>query len=332
MARMRRLTHLERYIIEICLASGKSHKRIAKILGRDRRVIDREIARNKPEGRTYTAKLAAELTTRRESGRCRKKLERDEPLCSFVVDQLLEDFSPEQIAGLLKAEPPGHLVGKQISYESIYQYIYEGEGRYGGLYKHLRRARKKRRPHRGRKRRGNVQIIERISIHDRPRVIDDKERFGDFECDLVEGPRSDKQALSVHYERKSQTVRLYRVADKTTAQSFETWLATLESFPERFVKSMTFDNGCETAAHYVLRYEYDIDTFHCDSYASWQKGGVENINGLIRQYIPKGAKISDYTDEQIRQIENKLNNRPRKSHNYKTPNQVLAESGVGIRN
>lgn len=328
---MRRLTYLERQIIEICLASGRSNKRIANILGRDRRVIDREIKRNKPHDREYRAKLALELSARRETNRCRKKLEKDEPLRSFVVDRLLEEFSPEQIAGILKKEPPYNLKNKQISHESIYKYIYEGEGRYGGLYKHLRRYKKKRQKQ-GKRKHKKAQIQERISIHDRPSTIDDKARFGDFECDLIEGPRSDKQALSVHYERKSQAVKIYRVNDKTTTESFETWLATLASFPDGFVKSMTFDNGSETAMHYKLRYEYSIDTFHCDPYSSWQKGGVENINGLIRQYIPKGAKISEYSDEQIKQIENKLNNRPRKTHNFKTPNQVLAQAGVGIRN
>jgi len=325
---MRRLTQIEREIIELCLANDRSHRRIGRILGRDHRVIDREVNRNKPEERMYTAKLAMKLTAKREAKRCRKKLEKDEPLQAFVVDRLLEDFSPEQIAGLLKEDPPELLEGKTISHESIYQYIYEGEGRYEGLYTHLRHSRKKRRK-RGKRTHRKVRIIERISIHDRPKIIDDKKRFGDFECDLVEGPRSDKQALSVHYERKSQKVRLHRVMNKTARENHEVLLATVASFENDFVKSMTFDNGKETALHHVLRYEHGIDTYHCDPYSSWQKGGVENVNGLIRQYIPKGAKISDYTDEQIKEIENKLNNRPRKSLNYKTPNQVLVQSGVG---
>lgn len=328
MAHMRRLTHLEREVIELCLANGRSHRRIGEILGRDHSVIDREVERNKPEGRPYTAKLAMELTARREAKRCRKKLEKDEPLKSFVVKQLLEDLSPEQIAGILKEEPPKHLEGKKVCHESIYQYVYEGEGRYGGLYTHLRRSRRRRKKQ-GKRKHRNAQISERISIHDRPSLIDEKIRYGDFECDLVEGPRYDKQALSVHYERKSQAVRLYRVLDKTALETHEALLKTIDMFPTGFVKSITFDNGSETAMHHVLRYEYNIDTFHCDPYSSWQKGGVENINGLIRQYIPKGAKISSYTDKQIKGIESKLNNRPRKNLNYKTPNQVLAQSGVG---
>ena len=325
---MRRITLLERQIIEICQASGKSHRCTARILGRDHRVIDREVKRNKPEGREYRAKLAHELTQKREASRCKRKLEKDEALCRFVIENLRNELSPEQIAGILKNEPPEHLKDKYACHETIYQYIYEGAGQYEYLYPHLRRSKKKR-TKQGKRKHKKAQIIERISIHNRPAVIDARKRFGDFECDLVEGPRSGKQALSVHYERKSQFVKIYKVNNKTAQETNEALLKTKESLPKGFIKSITFDNGKETAWHYILRYEHDIDTFHCDPYSSWQKGGVENINGLIRQYVPKGAKIEEYTDRQIQNIENKLNTRPRKNLNYKTPNQVLAQSGVG---
>ena len=319
---MRRLTFLERMVIEWALAKGRSHRSIAWSLGRDRRVIDREVERNKPEGRPYTARLALELTARREKTRCRKKLEKDEPLREFVVARLKEEFSPEQVAGLLKAQPPEDLCGKTISHESIYRYVYGGDGRYGGLYKHLRRSRKRRKK-RGVRKHRKTQIQERISIHDRPVLIDQKSRLGDLECDLLESPRSDRHALSVHYERKSQFVKLHRVLDKTALQTHDALLKTLNFFPEGFVKSVTFDNGPETSLHHVLRYEHDVETYHCDPYSSWQKGGVENMNGLIRQYIPKGTKISSLTDEYLQFVEHRLNTRPRKSHNYKTPNQIL---------
>lgn len=328
MAHMRRITHLEREIIEICLASGKSHRRIAKILGRDRRVIDREVKRNIPGNREYRAKLADQLSERREKERCRRKLEKDEPLRQFVIESLQDDLSPEQIAGILKTQPPEHLRDKTLCHESVYQYIYHGQGRYEYLYPHLRRH-QKRRKKRGVRKHRKTTILERISIHQRPNVIDEKQRYGDFECDLVEGPRRDKQALSVHYERKSQYVKIYRVLNKNAEETNTALLKTKESLPKDFIKSITFDNGCETARHYEIRYNHDIDTYHCDPYCSWQKPGVENINGLIRQYIPKGARISEYTDLQIKQIETKLNNRPRKSLDYKSPNQVLAPLGVG---
>lgn len=217
-----------------------------------------------------------------------------------------------------------------MCHETIYQYIYEGAGQYEYLYPYLRHS-KKRRTKRGKRKHKKAQIIERISIHNRPKIINTRERFGDFECDLIEGPRSGKAALSVHYERKSQHVNIYKVPNKTARETNEALLRTKESLPKGFMKSITFDNGCETAWHYILRYEHNIDTFHCDPYSSWQKGGVENVNGLVRQYIPKGAKIEAYTDKQIKEIEDKLNNRPRKNLNYKTPNQVLSRLGVGIR-
>jgi len=173
---MRRITLLERHVIEICFASGKSNARIAKILGRDRRVIDREIKRNTLEDREYSAKLAEELTQRRQLERCKAKLEKDEPLRRFVIDNLRNELSPEQIAGLLKNETPKHLKNKYVCHETIYQYIYEGRGQYEYLYPHLRRA-KKRRVKQGKRKHRKVQIIERISIHNRPAVIDEKKTF-----------------------------------------------------------------------------------------------------------------------------------------------------------
>ena len=331
MARMRRLTFLERQIIELLLARNRSHRRIGRILGRDRRVIDREIERNKPDERPYTAKRALDLTHEREDERCRKKLEKDKSLRTFVIERLKEELSPEQIAGLLVVEPPEGLDGKTLCPESIYRYVYEGEDREDDLYTHLRRARKKRRK-RGVRKHRNTSIKERISIHDRPTIIDRRQRFGDLECDLLESPHSDRNALSVHYERKSQFVKLHRVQDKTAIQTHEALLKTLDFFGEGFVKSVTFDNGSETSLHHVLRYEHDVETYHCDPFSSWQKGGVENMNGLIRQYIPKGTKISTLTDDFLQLIEDRLNSRPRKAHNYKTPNQILhSGQGWGIR-
>ena len=234
------------------------------------------------------------------------------------------------MAGLLKTQPPEGLEYRSISPESIYLYMYEGEGCYEGLYRYLRRHHKKRRK-RGKRKHRKAKIKERISIHDRPVTIDERRRLGDFECDLLESPRSDKQALSVHYERKSQFVKLHRVKDKTARETHEALLKTLEHLPEGFVKSVTFDNGPETTLHHVLRYEHNVDTFHCDPYSSWQGGGVENINGLIRQYIPKGTKISSLSDEYIQFVEDRLNNRPRKENNYKPLTKCSLSQGWGIR-
>ena len=122
--------------------------------------------------------------------------------------------------------------------------------------------------------------------------------------------------------------RCHKVADKTADETEQAMRKSIDSLPLPLWKSVTFDNGGEAATHVNLRNDYDLQTYFCDAYASWQKGGVENLNGLIRQYIPKRTDISQLTDEQIYGIQERLNNRPRKSLHYLTPNQAL-EREVG---
>jgi len=323
---MQRITYYERQIIEAELRREKSKRAIARRLKRDHRVIAREIVRNCGEVLPYTAVSAQRIADRHGQKRTKKKLEKDEHLKNHVVSELRNEVSPEQIAGTLAEHPPAHLKGKTVCHETIYQYIYAGEGRYEYLYPHLRKGRPKRRKQRARKPR-KATILERISIHHRPREITLKKRFGHWESDTVVC-RKQRQAVSVQYERKSQLVRLHKVADRS-AQATETALRdTIASLPQTLFRSMTFDNGGEGACHTKIRDEYVMHTYFCDAYASWQKGGVENINGLIRQYIPKNADLQKMTDEEIYAIQEKLNNRPRKKLNYLTPNQVIA-SEVG---
>lgn len=319
---MQHITYYERQIIEVELRKGKSKRAIARHLGRDHRVVAREIYRNSGEVLPYTAVSARRIATRHEQERTKKKLERDEDLKNHVVSELRNQVSPEQIAGTLAKYPPAHLNGKTICHETIYQYIYAGEGRYEYLYPNLRKGRPKRRKQRARKPR-KITILERISIHQRPREVTLKKRFGHWESDTVVCKKQ-RQAVSVQYERKSQLVRLHKVADRSS-QATETALRnTIASLPQTLFRSMTFDNGGEGACHTKIRDEYGIHTYFCDAYASWQKGGVENINGLIRQYIPKNTDLQQMTDEEMYAIQEKLNNRPRKNLNYLTPNQVIA--------
>lgn len=322
---MTQLTYFERQIIESKLRTDQSHRDIARALGRDRRVIDREVNRNKPSGRPYDARLAERLASEREANRHRPKLEKrtSRILRQYVIDRLRENLSPEQIVGVLKEQPPSELKGVALCHETVYQFIYAGDGRFEGLYRHLRRGRKKRQRRWARKPR-KVPIPERISIHERPREALSKTTVGHWESDTVEGKRTTRGNLSVQYERKLMLARLHKVADKTAEETERAIRKTIDTLPLPFFKTITFDNGGEGANHTSLRDDYAIQTFFCDAYASWQKGGVENLNGLVRQYIPKGADISQLTDHDIYVIQESLNNRPRKSLNYLTPNQALA--------
>ncbi len=319
---MAKITYFERQIIESGLRTQKSKRAIAKALGRDHRVIAREVKRNSPAVRPYRAVAAQRLADQRERSRTQKKLEKDAALQTYVIEQLKENVSPEQIAGVVKTNPPKHLNDRNICHETIYQYIYEGEGRYQQLYLHLRRGKPRRQKQRARKPR-KTTIQERISIHERPGVVEQKQRFGDWESDSMLC-KQQQAILSVQYERKSQLVRIHKVENKSAEATLQALRETVTSLPQYLFKTMTFDNGTEGAEHMDIRNDYDIDTFFCDAYASWQKGGVENINGLIRQYIPKNADLTKMTSEDIYAIQEKLNNRPRKSLGYLTPNEVIA--------
>ncbi len=322
---MQKITYFERQIIESKLRTNQSHRVIAKALGRDRRDIDREIKRNQILGRPYLAIVAQRLTDEREAKRNTPKLikAKNKILKEFIINCLRKDWSPEQIVGVLRTQPPKELIGQNICIETIYQFIYVGQGRYEYLYPHLRRGRKKRLKQRARKPKKN-KIPERISIHTRPEEINKKTSVGHWETDTVEGKKTTTGNLSVQYERKIKLVRLHKVKDKTAVETETAIRKTFDSLPLTLFKTMTFDNGGEGANHVNLRNDFSLQTYFCDAYASWQKGGVENLNGLIRQYIPKRTDISQLTEEQIYIIQERLNNRPRKSLNFLTPNQALA--------
>ncbi len=168
-------------------------------------------------------------------------------------------------------------------------------------------------------------IPERVSIHQRPFEVSMKTTLGHWESDTVLC-RKQRSALSVQYERMTQLVRLRKVQDRSAVETETALRETVASLPQHLFKTMTFDNGGEGACHTRLRDDYGIHTYFCDAYASWQKGGVENMNGLLRQYIPRDAPLDDMTQEQIYAIQEVLNNRPRKNLRYQSPNEVIARS------
>ena len=315
------LSLYEREQIEYYLKLRLSKRSVAKRLKRDSSVIIREINRNRGRDGVYRAKEAQKKAGVKARKTNKRKLDKDEFLLKYVVDQLEEGLSPEQIAGRLKECPPRDLKGQTISHESIYQYIYETI--YGKhLYQYLRKARKKRGQKKGRKTQEN-RIKGRVSIHERPKEIDQKSRYGDWESDLMEFSKQ-KRALSVQYERKGMLVRLGKVANKTALEKEEALMKSADSLPGYLWKSITFDNGSENACHTKLKDNLGLETYFCDAYSAWQKGGVENINGLIRQYLPRRTDLSKITDEDVQAIQERLNNRPRKSLNYRTPNEIIS--------
>jgi len=291
---------------------------IAKRLNRDHSVVSRELARNMlPGQKYYNAKLAQKFADKKACKTNICKLDKNEDLRDYVVGQLKEDWSPEEIAGRLKKDPPSYLKGETVSHESIYLWIYEGNGHH--LFQYLRRKNAPRRQkHCARKKRTKELINHRVSIHERPEEINQRVRFGDWESDTMLFKKQ-QSVLSVQHERKSLLVKLHKVMNKSADQTREALTASIESLPGGCFKSITFDNGLEGQCHSKIKEDYGVDTYFCDPFKSWQKGGVENSNGLIRQYLPRDANLDKLTAEKISEIERKLNDRPRKKLNYLTP-------------
>lgn len=322
MPKGRPLTFFERERIEIYLRMKKDKAWIARKLGRDKSIIKREIKRNSGEHLPYNAIVAQALADKRAKKTNVRKLDKigNEKLKAYVEDKLNEDWSPEQIAGTLGEEMK---FKEAVSHETIYNYVYNHSEKQKEFYKHLRTGRKVRQRKFSRKKQKNA-IKDRVSIHLRPAEISEKKEFGHWENDLVEFGRLCSKVLSVKYERKSMLCRLHKLDGKKAKENEESVADVAESFPAHWFKSVTRDNGKENANHLDTLNKFGVPTYFCDAYASWQKGGIENLNKLIRQYLPKKCDFAKITEREIYEIQEKLNNRPRKSNKFLSPNQVYA--------
>ena len=310
------LTIYDRQKLQYWLRTKQSLRDLAKVIRKDHTVLSREIRRNGGNRTKYRADIAQALADKRRHQKRRGKLDKDPELKKLVVNCLRLDWSPEEITGWLKQMPGS----ETVSHESIYQYVYERAEKWEKLFLLLPQRRPKRRKWGGRKYR-KIRIPERKSIRLRPEIVNERKRYGDWESDNLEFKRTvTKGAISVQCERKSGLVRIHKVAGKKNpTDTLEALAKTRESIPDELFKTITFDNGFENYRHQ----EIGIDTYFCKPFASWQKGSVENVNKLLRRYLPRDIKLDDLTDQDIFLIQEKLNDRPRKRLNYKTPNEVI---------
>lgn len=316
------LKFYERQKLEYWLRTKLSIRKIAIIMRRDHSVIVRELGRNGGKDRKkYRADIAQRIFEKRQHKQRKGKLDKYPELKKYVVEGLKKDWSPDVIAGRIKEDNPKILSGKTISHESIYNYIYNKDGRWEGLYKYLCQGKSKRQKRYSRKS-SKLSILERVPIHQRPECVNERERYGDWESDSMIFSKQ-KTALSVQSERKSKLIRMHKIKNKTAEETNNAIIKTVESMPKELLFTMTFDNGTENAKHTEIKKEYEIETYFCDTYAAWQKGGVENANKLIRRYLPRKTDLSQLSDRDIYDIQEKLNNRPRKCLNYQTSNEVI---------
>ena len=321
------LTYYDRQKLQSWFRTKQSLRTIANLMAKDHSVLSREIRRNSSRGRTgYRADLAQAQTERRRHSRRRGKLEQQPTLKEYVIRKLHEDWSPEEIAGRLKEVSVEETGGLTVSHETIYEYIYHKADKWEHLYLLLPQRRFKRRRWGGRRAK-KALIPERIPITERPKVADERLRFGDWESDTIEFKRSvTKGAVSVQCERKAGLIRLFKLERKKSPDhTLQALIQTFDSLPSALARTCTFDNGSENHHHAKLKDIFNLDTYFCRPYAAWQKGSVENANKLLRRYLPKHTALDVLSENDLYAIQEQLNNRPRKRLNYKTPNEVIQE-------
>jgi transposase, IS30 family len=304
------LTREQRYQIHALLKMEHSRTEIADALGVHKSTISRELQRNRGK-RGYRPKQAHQFALQRRT-KARKRITAD--TWALVEEKLRRDWSPEQIAGRFKEE------GVAISHEHIYQYVYADKRVGGDLWKHLRCQKKRRKRVGSYDRRG--KIPNRKSIEERPEVVEQRTRLGDWEVDLMVG--KDHQGVLVTLtERTSRFTLLRKVASKQTTLVSQAivellhWVAALES--------ITADNGKEFAAHQHISQTLSVDFYFAHPYSSWERGTNENTNGLIRQYVPKSRSLKNISFREEIMIMDRLNLRPRKCLAFRTPYEVFFE-------
>lgn len=309
----KQLTREQRYTIYVLLHQKQTKKEIAKAIGVNESTVYRELKRNSSDKHHVYNWAKADVFTKDRRERMKRRRTFTPEIRKRVVTLLqTEQWSPKQISGSLKLNE-----GISISHESIYRLIREDRGAGGVLYQQCRHKLKYHH-HVIRHKATKVKNIQnRVSIHDRP-VEADGRRFGDWEMDLIVGKRH-KDAILTMCERSTNMFFMCKLNDGKKAQGVSDAVISLLLPYKRYVKTITTDNGSEFALHEKISKALHTQVYFADSYASWQKGAVENTNKLIRQYIPKGVDFSLYSDEDIKKIQYKINRRPREKLNFSTP-------------
>lgn len=314
--KMAHITVEQRYQIQALLAVGKTQKEIAEILGRDKSVICREFRRNRMYNGKYKPEIAQQYYQHRRK-KCRRVYKlNDIELKEYVDKQLREDKSPEQIIGIMRNEE--HSL--TLSHETIYQYIWKDKRAGGELHKHLRNQ-GRRYQKRGNSKNSRGVIPNRIGIEQRPEVVDQRSRVGDFEIDLIIG-KNHKNAILTIVERKSGFALLRKLPSKEAAITAEQLVDALMPIKEH-VHTITSDNGKEFAKHEFVVKALDTSFYFATPYHSWERGVNENYNRLVRQYFPKKTSFDNITEEQLLTVQNKLNNRERKRLGFVSPIKYL---------
>ena len=308
------VSYEQRIRIEVLLKQGVKKNKIAVEVGVHRSVLYRELNRNKQKRGGYNAGWAQQLAEeRKDRFTCQRKL--SEQVQKTIREKLSMEWSPEQITGYCKSKGI-----EMVSHQTIYEFIAQDKEQGGELFKKLRIASKPYRKQYGKPDyRGKIQ--GRVSIEQRPELVNKKERYGDWEADTIVG-KGHQGAVLTLVERKSYFTLMAKLERSLAESTKEKLINCLAPYKEQ-VHTITSDNGHEFTEHQAMAKKLDAKFYFTHPYSAWEKAINENTNGLIRQYLPKSANLKEVSDETIHQIEQKLHNRPRKSLHWKTPMQVF---------
>jgi len=325
MNKYQRLGIDERELIGQYLSQGKSLRSIALCLGRHVSTISREVKHFTTHGNQYKAWLAqhcADCLSRKHNERCR--IATTPKLYSFIVEKLKLRWSPQQISKeLLKLYPTKEHM--QASHETIYTYLYmlpKGELRkelisYLRQKKRLRKNRKLTTDSRG-------KIADMISIHERPKEVEDRIIPGHWEGDLIMG-KDHKSAIGTIVERTTRTVILVPLKAKDAPSVRKAFAKELKTLPSQMTVTLTYDRGKEMSEHKLFTKETNMQVYFCDPHSPWQRGTNENTNMLIRDFFPKQTDFSKFTRKEIKHVQKLLNERPRKTLDWSTPKEKFKE-------
>jgi len=321
----------EREKIQEGLWQKRSIRVISQDIGRPPSTVSREIKKNlPPQLNRYSPRVAnvRALDKRRSRGRLTKLKNND--IRAYVVTHLKMRWSPEQISGRMKKD-----IGESVSHEAIYQYIYsqihrQGWGELKTGHEDLRvylRRRRKRRMGKGMRRCQRIFKPKGISIDDRPQVVDERKRIGDWEGDTVES-KDHKPGVNTLVERKTGYVFITKLKNKTSGATVKAVSSRMNILPKKARRTLTVDNGTENSDWQSIKTNTGLSVYSAHPYCSGERGTNENTNGLIRDYYPKKTDFTKVTDEEIQKVEYDLNTRPRKRLNWLTPLEAL---GVALR-
>ena len=321
MTSYQQLTQEQRYQIYAFKKVGFNQTQIAAEIKVHKATVSRALRRNRG-GRGYRPHQAPQLCAARKLAAAAPRIA---PETWNLVESRLRDeqWSPEQISGWLRRQQQ-----PSVSHERIYQHIYAEKRAGGTLYTHLRCRKQRRKRYGSYSRRGRLPNCR--SIETRPAMVAARRRIGDWEADTVIG-KGHTGAIVTLTERKSKLLLMQRVADKSAAGVEQAMTRLLGAVTDK-VHTITSDNGREFANHQAIAATLDADCYFAHPSASWERGLNENTNGLVRQYFPKQCDFTTITDEEVKQVQQRLNSRPRKTLGYQTPQQVFYKhSPVALR-